>query len=321
MKRIIISFIVCLLIATTVFNCSFFVMTEEEYYWYYINKDLPTDNIIDSCVDNEKNVYILGSNGKVYLINEIKGSKELDVRISNVQKIDILEGVLYYVVDQSVYAYDLDLCNITLIYTAQGSINNIYCAGNIIIVNDDSGAWNTNTLIKVENYEVTDQRDWQEKSTSYVFSSKYHSVFTLRDGIIPDDICYIDIDLIAGKITDYGDSPYHGDYYYSHPLRMSFDEEKIYINNGDIYKTSDLTYIGNIGFNYTDLVDIGDRIVIVDGLGKIKVFNEDYQLLKEINIGELLVGKIYCSDGDVFLIGSKYLKNEIRVISKETLHE
>jgi hypothetical protein len=135
------------------------------------------------------------------------------------------------------------------------NINCLYYANNYFIINDQSGAWSKNRLIRFSDFTELDNKEWVDPSATSVYFGSKNIVYTLRDGTSPDDICYQVIDPVNNKLGNYGDSMYHGQYNYSHPLKLFPDNSKIITATGNIFNTDDnISYFGNIGYTYGDLI-------------------------------------------------------------------
>ena len=61
-------------------------------------------------------------------------------------------------------------------------------------------------------------------------------VYFFRDDISPNDLHYEVIDQTTGQIASAGETPYHGDYGWSAPIRVSPDGEQILIGGGNFYQ-------------------------------------------------------------------------------------
>jgi hypothetical protein len=94
-------------------------------------------------------------------------------------------------------------------------------------------------------------------------------IFTLRDGTTPNDLITDTVDLAKGSLGTDVDSPYHGDYAFGHPLRLSADGSRVFVSSGVSFSfyTADLKYAGAIGFSYVDLRFYRDRAYLLDAAG------------------------------------------------------
>ncbi|HPF41775.1 MAG TPA: hypothetical protein P5081_17560 [Phycisphaerae bacterium] len=132
---------------------------------------------------------------------------------------------------------------------------------------DSSGSWETHRLFRRSDGVQTFSDDWRNSSLDGVYAPTISRVFHFRDGTSPNDIIYADVDLVAGTLGTDHDSPYHGDYSFQHPMRLSTDESKVMVASGVLFNTSDLTYAGSIGFSYTDAQFYGSSLYVLQSAG------------------------------------------------------
>ncbi|RYV04195.1 hypothetical protein SOPP22_00160 [Shewanella sp. OPT22] len=72
-------------------------------------------------------------------------------------------------------------------------------------------------------------------------------LYFFRDFTSPNDIHAQSIDLTNGTFGDRIDSPYHGDYSITGPIRISNDGEQVFIGSGNVFNAVDLTWEGSVG--------------------------------------------------------------------------
>lgn len=131
------------------------------------------------------------------------------------------------------------------------SVRALAAAGRYLLAQDDSGAWATHYTFDSAATRL-DSKDWNYFSRSYAWNASQSRLYFFRDDTSPNDLLYETIDQATGKITDSGDSPYHGDYPIQGPIRVAGGGGRIFIGTGDIYSTSDLKVVKSLGGRYTD---------------------------------------------------------------------
>jgi hypothetical protein len=131
------------------------------------------------------------------------------------------------------------------------SVGGLAAVGNYVLAQDGSGAWATHYVFD-SNGTLTDQKDWNYYSRDYAWDPVTSRVYFFRDNMSPDDLHYEVIDQATGKITSAGETPYHGAYNITPPIRVSANGQFVLLGSGDIYKQADLTWSGSLG---TQIVD------------------------------------------------------------------
>jgi len=79
------------------------------------------------------------------------------------------------------------------------------------------------------------------------------------DGLSPNDLVYDVINQTTGQVTTRYESPYHGDYSISGPIRVSANGQRILLGTGDFYAHDGLSHTGWLG------VPIADARWLADG--------------------------------------------------------
>ena len=129
--------------------------------------------------------------------------------------------------------------------------------GNYLLAQDASGAWNTHYIFDVDG-ELTDSEEWNRYSRAYAWNAVNNRVYFFRDGTSPNDLHYEIIDQSTGLITGDGETPYHGDYVISPPIRISPDGSQILLGSGNLYDSDSMNWIASLGTTFTDGYWIGD---------------------------------------------------------------
>jgi hypothetical protein len=152
-------------------------------------------------------------------------------------------------------------------------VGGLAAVGNFMLAQDFSGAWATHYVINSAGI-ITDQAEWNYYSTDFAWDPGSSRVYFFRDNMSPNDLHYEEINQTTGEIASAGESPYHGEYVFSPPIRVSTDGQQILTGAGDIYQRPGLTHVAALGKavkdaywkDSTTLVDLDttDRVEIRD---------------------------------------------------------
>jgi hypothetical protein len=135
--------------------------------------------------------------------------------------------------------------------------------GNYVMAQDYSGAWATHYVFD-SGGTITDQKEWNYYSRDYAWDPVKSRVYFFRDDTSPDDLHYEVVDQGTGKITSAGETPYHGDYLYNPPIRVSPDGGTVLAGPGDFYASDGLLHTGSLGKNLADARYTSNMLVTLD---------------------------------------------------------
>lgn len=172
----------------------------------------------------------------------------------------------------------------------------------IVFAVDPSGAWESFSTYDA-NGTLLNVREWSHSSQTYAWSSANRQLFYLRDGSSPGDLHRSDI-AADGTISDDVDTPYHGDYSFRHPVRLSDDGSGVLTGFGTIFTNNDMTFAGSLANAITDAVSRNNRWITIREAATntqlqtwtannlfdvgVSIAGSPYRLL-ELNDGRLLV--------------------------------
>ena len=144
------------------------------------------------------------------------------------------------------------------------------------------GSSNSYKTINLSNGQIITSQSYWYPLNSFVYNQTTGVAYALDSGLSPADMHHLAISTNSGTITSVGDSRYHGDYSFGGPLRIINKGTRIASGSGNMFISSalsadDITYAGNIGHPYIDLVSD-------DTLNNLYMLNND-------NIKKLLVMK------------------------------
>ncbi len=153
------------------------------------------------------------------------------------------------------------------------AVNGLAAVGNFILAQDNSGAWETHYIFDM-NGLIADAEDWNHYSREYAWNGMNNRVYFFRDGTSPNDLMFEEIDQFSGEIVADGETPYHGDYIITDPIRVSDDGSQVLLGSGDIYDANALTWMGSVG-------PLADALWLASGdLLKLEQFATDFRLTR-----------------------------------------
>jgi hypothetical protein len=141
------------------------------------------------------------------------------------------------------------------------SVGGLVAVGNFLLAQDFSGAWATHYVFNAAG-TITDQLDWNYYSRELAWDPVYSRVYFFRDDTSPNDLHYEVINQASGQITDSGETPYHGSYAIEPPIRVSVDGQYVLLGSGDLYRQSDLNWVGALGQAITDARWLADDSIV-----------------------------------------------------------
>ncbi|OFA04592.1 hypothetical protein [Duganella sp. HH101] len=154
--------------------------------------------------------------------------------------------------DGKIHSYSESLQESATIFASVPSrINGLVAVGKYLMAQDDTGAWESHHLFDKQGAKV-ESKDWNYYSRYYDWNQATSTLYFFRDNSSPNDLMFEVIDQATGKITSSGESPYHGSYTITGPIRSNAAGTKILLGSGDIYAAPGLTWQGNIGATPTD---------------------------------------------------------------------
>lgn len=128
-------------------------------------------------------------------------------------------------------------------------------AGDFVFACDGSGAWATHYTFSRAG-EVISAVEWNYYSKEYVWSPRNHRMYFFRDDTSPNDLIWEEIDF-TGNIGQETDSPYHGEYAFYHPIRVSPAGSEVVTGSGDIYNAVTLKHLAKLSNVVTDAAWLG----------------------------------------------------------------
>lgn len=191
--------------------------------------------------------------------------------------------------------------------TVAKSVGGIASVGNYLLVQDASGAWATHYIFSKDG-QLTDSKDWNTYSKAYAWDKELSRVYFFRDNTSPNDLHYEEIDQSTGKITDSGETPYHGDYDIAPPILVTPNDHVI-TGAGDVYNTTSLDWEKSLSgaFEHGVVLSNGEVVTIatVEAHTHMNKYNEGMGWVSDKNYLGWPVG-VFESDGKAYIVTRTY---------------
>jgi len=166
-------------------------------------------------------------------------------------------------------------------------VQGLLAAGDFIFAVDASGAWQRHYSFDI-NGSLVDSEEWRRAGKEYLWNPVVQRIYYFRDSTIPNDIEWTELHPDSGMFGADGDSPYHGDYPISYPLRISDDNAHILTGGGHLYNSSTLTLDNALSNNIDDATWIDEHLFTLqekDGKTLLQFWSSQFEKTAEISLG------------------------------------
>ncbi|MGJ3257956.1 MAG: thrombospondin type 3 repeat-containing protein [Alcanivorax sp.] len=166
-------------------------------------------------------------------------------------------------------------------------VSGLLAAGDFVFAADASGAWQRHYSFDI-NGSAADSVEWRKSGREYVWNADAQRIYHFRDGSSPNDIEWIELDQGSGMFGAHGDSPYHGDYPITYPLRISDDNAHILTGAGHLYNSSTLTLDNALSNNINDATWIDKQLFTLqekDGKTLLQFWSDQFERTTEFSLG------------------------------------
>jgi len=124
---------------------------------------------------------------------------------------------------------------------------------NQLVVASGSGQWTSIHLYAADSGELIDSAGIRQMSRLYLHPSE-NWVYAADTDTSPSD--FEKFSISTTEITSLGDSPYHGDHRVSGNVWVTPDSNTILTRGGDLFNSSDMSFIGNLTSSDEYIVDV-----------------------------------------------------------------
>lgn len=147
--------------------------------------------------------------------------------------------------------------------TLPSAVGGLADAGNFLLAQDDSGAWETHYTFAADG-ALRWSAEWNHYSRVYAFNPAEERVYFFRDTSSPNDLHYEQIDQTTGVRSSAGETPYHGAYGIDPPIVPSATGDRILIGSGNLFSAGALSWAAAIpGAIYAAQWDAADGLIVL----------------------------------------------------------
>lgn len=142
-------------------------------------------------------------------------------------------------------------------------------AGTYLAVQHDGSPFSSHYLFDATGAE-RDREQNPYHSQTLAFDAARSRVYYFRDRLTPNDLNFDVIDLAIGQITSMSDSPYHGQFSFEPPIRISSTGPYLLLGTGDLYDRTTLNWSGSVGATVADArwMDNGSLVTLTNDSGE-----------------------------------------------------
>jgi fibronectin type 3 domain-containing protein/uncharacterized ParB-like nuclease family protein len=138
--------------------------------------------------------------------------------------------------------------------------NGLSTAGEFVFSADGSGAWGSHYVHSPAGAQLS-AVDWNYDSRVWEWDPVKRRMYFFRDDTSPNDLHWEGIDA-TGKIVAEGETPYHGDFTVSPPIRVSPDGSKVVIGGGALFETTGMTRMTTLANSFVDAAWRGNNEIL-----------------------------------------------------------
>jgi hypothetical protein len=172
--------------------------------------------------------------------------------------------------------FDLNLATPTEVQFANVTPNvigptapSLVAAGNYLAAQEDNVPFPSHYVFDVTG-AVSDHEQNVYYSQTLAFDAASSRVYHFRDRLTPNDLHFDVVNSSTGQITSTGDSPYHGEFDFQPPIRISSTGQYLLLGTGDYYDRATLEWSGTVGAPVVDgrWMDNGALITLSNDSGE-----------------------------------------------------
>jgi uncharacterized ParB-like nuclease family protein len=144
-------------------------------------------------------------------------------------------------------------------------------AGEFVFSHDYSGAWGTHYYHSPDG-TLIDSADWNYYSRVWEWDPVKRRTYFFRDSQSPSDLHWESISA-TGQITGEGETPYHGDFTVTPPIRVNGDGSRVVIGSGVVFETTGMTKSLNLANGFTDAAWWGSTLYtmrLINGITQVQ---------------------------------------------------
>ena len=142
-----------------------------------------------------------------------------------------------------------------------GQVLGLATAGEFLFGVDPTSPWVTHYVYNAAGEKVS-SRDWNYRSDEYTWDPVRRRMYFYRDQS-PSDLHFETIGS-DGKIGAVGETPYHGGYDFSGPIRVSEDGALVMMGSGTVFRSSDMVAVRELGTRAVDMRWQGGQLITLE---------------------------------------------------------
>jgi len=186
--------------------------------------------------------------------------------------------------------------------TAPGRIGGMADVGNFLLVQDDTGAWNTHHVFDASG-GLRASVDWNHRSPVYAWNETLDRVYFLRSS---GYLHYEEIDQTTGGIVADGETRYDANYLTLPLLRVSKDGTQVLMGKGTVFDASSLDRMNGIpgGFVDAQWTADGGVVTLAENGGTAQILRRDSrgEIVDGTNFQGIPLALFPASDGYVVVL-------------------
>lgn len=140
--------------------------------------------------------------------------------------------------------------------TARG----LAAAGEYVFAADESGPWASHYTFSPQGTALS-RKDWNHLAPQYEWDPVLRRMYFFSN-YSPSDLHWERI-AADGTIVDAAESPYHGEVQAVSPIRISPDGARIVLGSGQVFESTSLTLVGNLGNRVADTAWLGGDLYTI----------------------------------------------------------
>jgi hypothetical protein len=151
----------------------------------------------------------------------------------------------------------------TAFTTMSAGVSSLSDAGNYLLA-QTTGGYGSGFILDSSGVVLGNGGYYYGYSRETAWDPVASRAYYFRDGLSPNDLHFDQINQATGAIVTTGETPYHGDYNFSGPIRVSGDGAQIVIGSGEIFARNGLTHTATLGKAIADAAWKDNLLVDVD---------------------------------------------------------
>ena len=151
----------------------------------------------------------------------------------------------------------------TAFTTLPGTPNALEAAGDMVFTADLSVTSGVHSVFSQAGVKSSTRSG--SYSQTWQWDPAKRRMYYFRSNLSPDDLAYTTID-VSGQLSIRTESPYHGDFAVTAPIRVSPDGSRVVIGSGVVFETDGLTKAAFLANNFSDAVWSGGKFVTIRSL-------------------------------------------------------